>query len=192
MSNLKLWNELCQLTQGISEWPIEICEEKCRMLRIWHNSFRKRQKNGCGEKERPHALDMWIEWQSRTWQNGNEIWTGKWSLRIKFCFLRRMLRQDNNHQLNSMVNWRDQSMTKVGEEDEGSKKNQDAIARNQNLIERRTHHEKWDRRFDPLLFLGQSNGCSPPKCRQKVQNLEQHGQSEWMSPRKMSKAKESE
>ena len=121
MSNLKLWNELCQLTQGISEWPIEICDENLRMLRIWHNSVRKRQKNGCGEKERPHALDMWIEWQSMTWQNGNEIWTGKWSLRIQFCFLRRILRQDNNHQLNSMVNWRDQSMTKVGEEDEGLK-----------------------------------------------------------------------
>ena len=121
MSNLKLWNELRQLTCGMSEWQVEICEGKLQMLRMWHNSFRKRQKNGCGEKERPHALNMWnmwIEWQSRTWQNGNGIWTRKWSLRVKFYFLRRMLRQDNNHQLNSMVNWHDQSMTKVGEEDE--------------------------------------------------------------------------
>ena len=147
---------------------------------------------------------MWVEWQSRAWQNGNEIWTEKWSLRIQFCFLRRILRQDNNHQLNSMVNWRDQSMTKVGEEDEGSK-NQDAIARNQislreELIMRNriggltlcsflgnqmdVRHQSVNRKSRVQSNMDRANECLQGRCRKQRSRSSWNGR--WSSRRQRS------
>ena len=61
-----------------------ICEERLLSVEDLTQQFPKRQKNGCSEKKRPHALNIWGTWQSKAWrmatksEMANGIWSQNW------------------------------------------------------------------------------------------------------------------